>query len=66
MIVAGIFFGFTKVYSLISLVAAPFAAKAIRLLRKDPESVEKLVPAMGSAVTYSRITGFLLALSLVL
>ncbi len=66
MIVAGIFLGFTKVYSLISLVAAPFAAKAIILLRKDPDSVEKLVPAMGSAATYSRITGFLLALSLVL
>jgi 1,4-dihydroxy-2-naphthoate octaprenyltransferase len=66
MIVAGIFLGFTKVYSLISLVAAPFAAKAIILLIKDHESLEKLVQAMGSAVTYSRITGFLLTLSFIL
>jgi len=66
MIVAGIFFGFTKAYSLISLASAPFAARSIMLLRKDYESVEKLVPAMASAVTYSRITGFMLALSLVL
>jgi hypothetical protein len=34
-------------------------------LRKNYESVEKMVPAMASAVTYSRITGFLLAISLI-
>jgi 1,4-dihydroxy-2-naphthoate octaprenyltransferase len=66
MIAAGILLGFTKVYSLISFASIPFAAKSIISLRKDHESVEKLVPAMGSAVTYSRITGFLLALSLIL
>ncbi|MGI0049641.1 MAG: prenyltransferase [Nitrososphaera sp.] len=66
MIVAGIFLGFTKIYSLIGLASLPFAAKSIMSLRKDHESVDKLVPAMSSAVTYSRITGFLLALSLIL
>lgn len=66
MIVAGIFLGFTKVYSLISFVSIPFAVKAIILLRKDQESFKSLVPAMSSAVTYSRITGFLLALSFIL
>ena len=66
MMVAGIFLGFTKIYSLIGLASIPFAAKSIMLLRKDHESVDKLVPAMSSAVTYSRITGFLLALSLIL
>jgi 1,4-dihydroxy-2-naphthoate octaprenyltransferase len=66
MIVAGIFLGFTKVYSLISLASIPFAAKAIMSLRKDHERVERLVPAMASAVTYSRITGFLVALSFLL
>jgi 1,4-dihydroxy-2-naphthoate polyprenyltransferase len=65
LIIAGIFLGYTKVYSLISLASIPFAVKSIDSLRKDPERVEKLVPAMASAVTYSRITGFLLALSLV-
>jgi 1,4-dihydroxy-2-naphthoate octaprenyltransferase len=66
MIVAGIFLGFTKIYSLIGLASIPFAAKAIMSLRKDNKSVDELVPAMSSAVTYSRITGFLLALSLIL
>jgi 1,4-dihydroxy-2-naphthoate octaprenyltransferase len=65
MIVAGIFLGFTKVYSLISLASIPFAANAITLLRKDHESVDKLVPTMASTVTYSRITGFLLALGFI-
>jgi 1,4-dihydroxy-2-naphthoate octaprenyltransferase len=63
MIVAGIFLGFAKIYSLISLASIPFAAKSIMSLRKDHESVDGLVPAMASAVTYSRVTGFLLALS---
>jgi len=65
LIVAGISLGFTKVYSLVSLVSIPFAVKAIVLLRKDYESTVRLVPAMASAVTYSRVTGFLLALSLI-
>jgi 1,4-dihydroxy-2-naphthoate polyprenyltransferase len=66
MIVAGIFLDFTKVYSLISFASTPFAIKSVMALRKNDQSVVKLVPAMASAVTYSRITGFLLALSLIL
>lgn len=66
MIAAGIFFGFTKVYSLISFASIPFAIKSIMLLKKDHETVEKMVPTMSSAVTYSRVTGFLMALGLVL
>src|SRR5690606_28540455 len=66
MIVVGIFFGFTKFYSLIGLASIPFAIKSVVLLRKDHESIEKMVPAMSSAVTYSRITGFLLAVGLIL
>jgi len=66
MIVAGIFLGFTKVYSLATLVSLPFAMKAIGLLRKSQGNIDILVPAMASAVMYSRITGFVLAISLVL
>ena len=65
MIVAGIFFGFTKIYSLVSLSSIPFAVKSTLLLKKDHEIVENMVPAMSSAVTYSRITGCLLALGLI-
>jgi 1,4-dihydroxy-2-naphthoate polyprenyltransferase len=66
LIAVGIFLGFTKIYSLISLASIPFAIKSVLQLRKEPESTEKLVPAMASAVTYSRITGFLLAMSFIL
>ena len=66
MIAAGILLGFTKVYSLISFSSIPFGIKSILLLRKDPESIERLVPVMAMAVTYSRITGCLLALSFIL
>lgn len=66
MIIAGIFLGLTKVYSLIPLASAPFAIRAMMLLRKDHETVGALVPAMASAVTYSRLAGFLLAVSFIL
>lgn len=66
LIAVGIFFGFTKIYSLISFASVPFAIKSVLQLRKEPESTERIVPAMASAVTYSRITGFLLAMSFIL
>ena len=64
LIVAGILLGFTKIYSLAAFAGVPFSIKSILLLRKNYETVEKMVPAMASAVSYSRLTGFLLAISL--
>jgi 1,4-dihydroxy-2-naphthoate polyprenyltransferase len=66
LIVGGIFFGLTKVYCLICFVSMPLAIKSALSLRKDPQSIDNIVPAMASAVTYSRITGFLLAMSYIL
>jgi 1,4-dihydroxy-2-naphthoate octaprenyltransferase len=66
LIAGGILLGFTKIYSLISFASIPLAIKSILSLRREPENVEKIVPAMASAVTYSRITGFLLAMSFIL
>jgi 1,4-dihydroxy-2-naphthoate polyprenyltransferase len=66
LIAGGIFFGLTTVYSLISFVSMPFAIKSALSLRKDPQDVDNIVPAMASTVTYSRITGFLLALGYIL
>ena len=66
LIAGGIFFGLTKVYCLICFVSMPLAIKSALSLRKDPQSIDNIVPAMASAVTYSRITGFLLALSYIL
>jgi len=66
LIAVGIFLGFTKIYSLICFASIPFAIKSVLQLIKEPESTEKIVPAMASAMTYSRITGFLLAMSFIL
>ena len=66
LIAVGIFLGFTKIYSLICFASIPFAIKSVLQLRKEPEITEKIVPAMAAAVTYSRITGFLLAMSFIL
>lgn len=66
LIAGGIFFGLTKVYCLICFVSIPLAIKSALSLRKDPQSIDNIVPAMASTVTYSRITGFLLALSYIL
>jgi len=63
MIAGGIFFEFTSIYSLISFASIPFGIKSIWSLRKDPGSKENMVQAMATTVTYSRITGSLLALS---
>jgi 1,4-dihydroxy-2-naphthoate octaprenyltransferase len=66
LIAGGIFFGLTKVYSLISFVSMPFAIKSALSLRKGPQGIDNIVTAMASTVTYSRITGFLLALGYIL
>jgi 1,4-dihydroxy-2-naphthoate octaprenyltransferase len=66
LIAVGILFGLTKVYSLISFVSMPLAIKSALALKKDPQNVDNIVPAMASTVAYSRITGFSLALSYVI
>jgi 1,4-dihydroxy-2-naphthoate polyprenyltransferase len=66
LIAGGIFLGLTKVYSLISFVSMPFAIKSALSVRKDPQGIDNIVTTMASTVTYSRITGFLLALGYIL
>lgn len=65
LIVAGVFVGFTKIYSLAAFAALPFAIKAISRLRKDPEAIDGLVPTMASTVWYSRVAGAIFAISLI-
>ena len=64
LIVAGVALGLSKVYSLACFASVPFALKASRNLLRDQQSIEtSLVPAMASAVTYSRLTGAIFAAS---
>jgi 1,4-dihydroxy-2-naphthoate polyprenyltransferase len=64
LIIAGIFLGYLKIYSIASLLSAPFAVSAIKRISKSYQDVEKLVPVMGATVAYSRVTGLVLAASL--
>ena len=66
LIIVGIFFGNTKIYSLICFASIPYAVKAIKQLVKYYDKIDKLIPAMAAAVKYSRIFGFVLAISLLL
>src|SRR5919108_789813 len=66
MIAAGILLGYTKLYSLISFASIPLAVKAIIYLNDNNEKFEKVVPVMTTTLLYSRITGILLAIGLLL
>lgn len=62
-IIVGIFLGYTKPLSLICLVSLPYVYKIIKNIGKH-ENLDKFVPAMAATVMYARITGILLAISL--
>ena len=65
LILAGIFLGYTKFVSLACLASIPYAIKAIKDIGKY-EDLRQFVPAMAATVMYARITGFMLAISLLL
>jgi 1,4-dihydroxy-2-naphthoate octaprenyltransferase len=62
-IIIGIFLGYTKPFSLICLVSLPYVYKIIKNIGKH-ENLDMFVPAMAATVMYARITGILLAISL--
>jgi 1,4-dihydroxy-2-naphthoate octaprenyltransferase len=63
LILAGIFLGYTKIVSLACLVSIPYAIKAIKDIDKY-EDLTQFVSVMAATVMYARITGFMLAISL--
>ncbi|MGI0036877.1 MAG: prenyltransferase [Nitrososphaera sp.] len=66
MIIAAVVLGYANIYALLSLGSFPFALRALMKLRGENVEVNDLVPAMASTVMYSRVAGFLLALSFLL
>ena len=66
LIVASVLVGYATIYTLISLGSFPLALRALMQLRGKNVEANDLVPAMASTVTYSRVTGFLLAFSFLL
>jgi 1,4-dihydroxy-2-naphthoate octaprenyltransferase len=65
MIIGGVIFNIIPVFSTIGLFSIPFAIKAIYRLRQFNDS-SQLVSSMANSIIYSRICGFLLALSFVI
>lgn len=63
MIVAAVLLGHAKIYALVCLASLPLAVKACRAIRDDRGAIAHTVQAMSMTVTYSRLTGALLALS---
>jgi 1,4-dihydroxy-2-naphthoate octaprenyltransferase len=65
MIIGGVIVNVIPVFSTIGLVSVPFAVKAIYRLRQFNDS-SQLVSSMANSIIYSRICGFLLAISFVI
>jgi len=65
LILAGIFLGYTKFLSLACMASIPYAIKAIKHIDQYTH-IDKFVPVMAATVIYARITGLILALSLLL
>lgn len=65
MIIGGVIFNVIPIFSTIGLVSIPFAIKAIYRLRQFNDS-SQLVSSMANSIIYSRICGFLLAISFVI
>jgi 1,4-dihydroxy-2-naphthoate octaprenyltransferase len=62
-VIAAVAFGHATVYALATLLAAPLAAVASTSILTKDETMSRMVRAMGSTVTYSRLTGAILAIS---
>lgn len=65
MIIGGIIFNLLPIFSTIGLVSIPFAVKAIYRLRQFNDT-SQLISSMANSIIYSRICGFLLAISFVI
>lgn len=63
VIIIGILIGVFPTLSLITLLGIPFMVKAGFSLKRNFDSVDKLIPSMSLTLMFSRITGILFALS---
>jgi len=66
IIISGVITQTLPILSLITLLSIPLLIKSGLCLKRSFDDVEKLVPVMGSCVSYGRITGTLLVLSFLL
>ncbi|MFL6508446.1 MAG: hypothetical protein ACJ704_10990, partial [Nitrososphaeraceae archaeon] len=65
LITIGIFLGYTKPLSLVCFSSLPYVFKIIKQIG-EYDSLDKFVPIMAATVMYARVTGIVLAISLLL
>lgn len=63
LILVGIFLGYTKILSLACLASIPYVIKAMKHIDQY-EHIDEFVSVMAATVSYARITGLILSLSL--
>ncbi|HKX80793.1 MAG TPA: prenyltransferase [Nitrososphaera sp.] len=63
LVIAAVLTGHAKVYALVSLASIPLSILACRELWREWDNPNRIVKAMSRTVTYSRLTGSLLAIS---
>jgi len=66
ILLAGIFYKIFPIYCIISIVMFPLIIKSGLLLKQNFDNINKLIPAMSYAITFSRITGALFVLGFLL
>jgi len=66
ILLAGIFYKIFPIYCIISIVMFPLIIKSGLLLNQNFDNINKLIPAMSYAITFSRITGALFVLGFLL
>lgn len=66
ILLAGIFYEIFPIYCVISIVMFPLIIKSGLLLKQNFDNINKLIPAMSYAITFSRITGALFVIGFLL
>jgi len=66
ILLAGIFYKIFPIYCIISIVMFPLIIKSGLLLNQNFDNINKLIPAMSYAITFSRITGALFVIGFLL
>ena len=66
ILISGIFYEIFPIYCIISLAMFPLIIKSGLLLKQNFDDINKLIPAMSYAITFSRITGALFVIGFLL
>jgi 1,4-dihydroxy-2-naphthoate octaprenyltransferase len=64
LVIGGIFLSYAKIYSIVCFVSIPLAVRVINNIQKYCDCIDKLVPLMAATALYARITGIVLAITL--